>query len=167
MLEMPSPITSIYTAYTASLESEASASRSSVSASEASVSSASAASAASASASAAAATPSSYVFISSISNSGDGLTAGGEPGYEAYTSEYSDPNICRLGVIGSDTSFGSSPLGLDIDGGDFDDCKYNSDSDSIECDDFSLPCSDDDDATGKPSTKDCDSTVVRVCHRDI
>ncbi|KAJ5995640.1 hypothetical protein N7481_002617 [Penicillium waksmanii] len=166
-MESITQITSIYTAYTASLESEASASRSSVSASKASASSASAASAASASASAAAATPSSYVFISQISNTGLGLDSGGPPGYEVYSSEYYDPYICDLKVIGSDTDFGDSPPDLDIDGGDFKDCKYDSDSDTVECDDFSLPCSDDDDYTEEPSTKNCDSTVVRVCHRDI
>lgn len=167
-MESITQITSIYTAYTASLESEASESRSSVSASKASASSASAASAASASAaSAAAATPSSFVFISEISNIGFDAASSGPPGYAVTSSEYYDPYICDLETIGSDNSFGNSPPDLDIDGGDFEDCKYDSDSDTIECDNFSLPCSSDDEYTGEPSTKNCDSTVVRVCHRDI
>lgn len=166
-MESITQITSIYTAYTASVESAASASRSSVSASEASASRASVSSASAASASAAAATPSSYIFISKVSNSGDGLTEGGYPGYAVTSSEYSNPDICDLTTIGSDNAFGDSTPDLDIDGGDFEDCKYESDSQTVKCDNFSLPCSDDEEAVSSPYTNNCDSTVKLVCHRDL
>ncbi|KAJ5975626.1 hypothetical protein N7481_009333 [Penicillium waksmanii] len=149
-------ISTIYAAYTSSVESAASATSASEASVSASKASASAASASAASASAAAATPSGYAYITFFTAEGAGF------GYQVLPSDSSDdPDICNIVPVATSDggTYYDPPDTIDIDHGVLKGCTYK--DDEIKCDDYTLPCKDFD---GKKT--DCGQARVQ-CGRDV